>query len=204
MSPRRYQLGRRLEATAQTRASILAAARELLAAGEGVTGFTIDAVARQAGVARMTVYYQFGSKVGLLEALTDDLAARGRMDRLAAAFGQPDAHSALAAFIAAFAHFWGTDRLATRRLRALAALDKDFEQVVRARDERRREGLRVMLRRVAEEHGRPTSEAFEEAVELLFTLTSFETFDSLAGAARTPEEVAPVVLRLGWAALGLG
>jgi AcrR family transcriptional regulator len=204
MSPRRYTLGRRKEATEQTRASILAAARELLTAGGSFTGFTIDAVARQAGVARMTVYYQFGSKVGLLEALSDDLAARGQMERLAEAFRQPDVDYALGEFITTFARFWGADRFVTRRLRALAALDTDFEQVVRARDERRREGLRVLVQRLVRERGQPPAAAFDETVELLFTLTSFETFDTLAGDTRTPENVSGPIRTLAFAALELG
>jgi AcrR family transcriptional regulator len=203
VSPRQYHLGRRQEATEQTRASIIAAARELLAASAGFSAFTIDAVARQAGVARMTIYYQFGSKVGLLEALSDDLAARGHMERLADAFRRPEALDALGQLIAAFARFWGADRLATRRLRALAALDTDFAQVVRARDERRREGLRVITRRIAVEHGRPPVEYLDEAIDVLFTLTSFETFDALAGDAHTPEDMVPVVERLARAFLGL-
>src|SRR5579872_5055175 len=120
--PRPYRLGQRQVATDQTRARIIAAARELLSAGDGFAGFSVEAVARQADVARMTVYYQFGSKVGLLEALSDDLAARGGMERLAEAFRQPDALQALDAFIAVFGRFWSADRLATRRLRGLAAL----------------------------------------------------------------------------------
>ena len=110
MSPRPYRLGQRQAATDETRARVLAAARELLAASNGLAGFSIEAVARQAGVARMTVYYQFGSKPGLLEALFDDLAARGQIgEHLAAAFRRPDALQALAGFIAAFAHFWAAD-----------------------------------------------------------------------------------------------
>src|SRR5438876_585864 len=102
MSPRPYRSVQRQVAAEQTRARIIAAARELLVASEGFSGFTIDAVARQAGVARMTVYYQFGSKLGLLEALFDDLAARGQMQQLAAAFQQPDALVGLAEYIAVF------------------------------------------------------------------------------------------------------
>lgn len=196
MSPRPYRMGRRQEAAEQTRASILMAARELLAESGGFSGFTIDAVARQAGVARMTVYYQFGSKVGLLEALSDDLAARGRMDRLAAAFQQADPLTALDDFVATFAHFWSANRLVMRRLRALAALDPDFEHVVRARDERRREGASVLIRRLAERGGHPDMEAVEEVVTILYALTSFETFDTLAGAALTLESVTPIVQRL--------
>ncbi len=48
----------------------------------GLFGFTVDAVAREAGVARMTVYYQFGSKAGLLEAIFDSLAVRGGAEEL--------------------------------------------------------------------------------------------------------------------------
>jgi AcrR family transcriptional regulator len=201
--PRPYRLGQRQAATEQTRARIIAAARELLMAGGGSGGFSIDAVARQAGVARMTVYYQFGSKLGLLEGLFDDLAARGGMERLAAAFARPDPLDALAEFIATFGRFWSSDRLVIRRLRSLAALDPEFEQGVRARDEWRRGGLRVLLGRLAEQYGRPAPESLDEAVDLLHTQTSFETFDTLAGTTRSPEEVVPLVQRLARAALGL-
>ncbi len=204
MSPRPYQLGQRQAAADETRARILAAARELLVSSAGFAGFSMEAVARQADVARMTVYHQFGSKVGLLEALMDDLAARGQMDRLAAAFHQPEALDALDMFIAAFGRFWSSDRLAVRRLRGLATLDPEIEQALRVRDEWRRQGLRVIMQRIAESYGRPAPEAVDEAIDLLFTLTSFETFDTLAGAARTPEAVIPQVQRLARAALGIG
>src|SRR5205807_3910390 len=105
---------------------------------DGFSGFTIDAVARQAGVARMTVYYQFGSKLGLLEALFDDLAARGQMQQLATAFQQPDPVVALAEYIAVFGHFWTSDRRMIRRLHGVAALDPEVELGLRAREERRR------------------------------------------------------------------
>ncbi|HLZ22835.1 MAG TPA: helix-turn-helix domain-containing protein [Ktedonobacterales bacterium] len=203
MSPRPYQLGRRQEATEQTRSSILAAARELLMTTGSFSGFTVDAVARQAGVARMTVYYQFGSKVGLLEALTDDLATRGQMDRLASAFRQSEPLDTLAEFITTFGRFWSTDRLITRRLRALAALDADFAHVVRARDERRREGARVIVSRLTAAYGKPAAEALDEAVAVLYTLTAFETFDTLIGPAHEPVDVAPLVNRIARAALGL-
>src|SRR6516162_674589 len=155
MSPRPYRLGQRQVATEQTRARILTAARELLLSSDGFSGFSIDAVARQADVARMTVYHQFGSKIGLLEALSDSLAAHGGMEQLANAFRQPGPLDALDEYIRVFSRFWQSDRLVTRRLRALSALDPDFEQVVRARDERRRQGLRVIVQRLVEKYGTP-------------------------------------------------
>src|SRR5438128_2509681 len=178
MSPRPYRLGQRQATTDQTRARILSAARELLMQSDG---FSIDAVARQADVARMTVYHQFGSKIGLLEALSDALAVQGGMEQLASAFRKPDPLDALDTYIAVFGRFWDADRLVTRRLRALAALDPDFEHVIRARDERRRQGVRVITQRLVEQQILSPSTPHDEIVDVLFTLSSFETFDTLAG-----------------------
>ena len=203
MSPRPYRLGQRQAATEQTRTRILTATRELLMASDGFSGFSIDAVARQADVARMTVYHQFGSKIGLLEALSDSLAAHGGMEQLANAFRRSEPLDALDEYITVFSRFWDSDRLVTRRLRALAALDADFEQVIRARDERRRQGLRVIVQRLVEKHGRPAPEAVEEVINVLYTLIGFECFDTLAGSTRSIEEVTPIVRRLAHAALGL-
>ncbi len=201
MSPRPYRLGQRQAATEQTRARILSAARDLLMSPDGYARFSIEAVARQADVARMTVYHQFGSKVGLLEALCDSLAASGGMEQLATAFRQPDPLDALNQYLLVFSRFWDVDRLVTRRLRALAALDPDFAQVIRARDERRRQGVRAITQRLLEQQILPPGASVDEIVDVLFTLSSFETFDTLAGPTRSLQEVAPLVCGLARAAL---
>jgi AcrR family transcriptional regulator len=204
MSPRPYQLGKRQVHIDEGRRRVLDAARSLLRDATSYTAFTVDAVARKADVARATVYYQFGSKTGLLEALCDDLADAGHMADLAHAFTAADPADGLAPFVTGFARLWAADRLAIRRLRALAALDPDVGAVIAARDQRRLDGLRVLLTRLA-----PDSDALdpgssghtEQTARLLHTLTSFETFDTLAGADRDPTDVAPVVLGLARAAL---
>src|SRR5713101_2946095 len=203
MSPRPYRLGQRQASTDQTRTRIITAARELLMAADGFSGFSIDAVARKADVALMTFYHQFGSKIGLLEALSDSLAAHGGMEQLASAFHRSEPLETLDEYITVFGRFWQSDRLVTRRLRSLAALDPDFEQVIQARDERRRHGLRVICQRLVEKYGRPSAEVFDETVNVLYTLISFECFDILAGHSRSIEEVVPVVQRLAQAALRL-
>ncbi len=206
MSPRPYQLGQRKAASDQTRARILAAARTLLMAPDGYSRFSIETVARQADVARMTVYHQFGSKTGLLEGLCDSLAASGGMEQLASAFQQAEPLAALNRYIEVFGQFWEVDRLVMRRLRALAALDPDFEQVIRTRDEWRRKGVRALLQKMVERQLFSFDESgkiFDEIVDVLFTLTSFETFDALAGPSHTLEEVVPVVQQLVKAAIGL-
>lgn len=105
------------------------------------------------------------------------------------AFTQPDPEKALALFIATFGRFWTAHRPIHRRLRALAALDAGLERTLRAREEWRRPGLRKLVARMQQGH------ATEDTVDLLFMLTSFQTFDLLAGATRTPAEVTPIVLR---------
>jgi len=187
MSPRPYRLGQRQVAADETRARVLAAARDQL---KEETSFSIDAVARRADVARMTVYYQFGSKRGLLEALFDLLAARGGMQQLPSAFQQRDPIAALERLIDILAKFWSSDRVVLRRLRATAALDPELDQVLRERNEGRRNALRVMVSRLPAA-GMPLA----ETVDLLYTLSSFENFDVLAGPDRTPEAVAPLIKR---------
>jgi AcrR family transcriptional regulator len=199
--PRPYRLGQRQAAAEQTRARILTAARDLLMSPDGYSRFSIEAVARQADVARMTVYHQFGSKIGLLEALCDTLAASGGMEHLATAFRQPNPLDALNEYLLVFGRFWEADRLVMRRLRALAGLDPDFEQVIRARDAWRRQGISVIAQRLVEQLGPLPEAARDELVDVLFTLSSFETFDTLAGSTRSLEEVAPLVARLARAAL---
>jgi AcrR family transcriptional regulator len=203
MNQRPYRLGQRQAAADQTRSRIVAAARELLAAPDGVSGFTVDAVAAQSGVARMTIYNQFGSKPGLLEALLDDLAVRGLVARLRLIFGQAEPSEALNGLIAAFVGFWSSDRIVIRRIHGLASTDQEIERVLRARDERRREILRGIVGRLAEEGNKPSPKARDEVIDVLHTLTSFETFDSLAGSTRSLEEVTSLMRRLARAALSL-
>jgi AcrR family transcriptional regulator len=203
MSPRPYQLGQRQAAIEKTRARIISATRELLMENSGYARFSIDAVARQADVARMTVYHQFGSKIGLLEALCDSLAASGGMQQMATAFSQSEPLDALKEYLLVFGHFWNVDRLVMRRLRALAALDPDFEQVIRTRDEWRRRGVRVIAERFAVRNSLTPGESLDKTIDILFTLSSFETFDTLAGPTQSMEDVAILVYELARAALNL-
>lgn len=202
MSPRPYRLGRREAAGEKTRARVVSAARKVLMAPEGPAAFSIDAVAHEAGVSRMTVYYRFESRRGLLEALFDDLAARGRIGRLPGAFQQPDPVRALSEFVGVFIGFWASGRLLIRRLRGMATIDAELGQALRARDERRRHGLTVLVRRIAEQRGLPSSLTSEDVVDVLFTLTSFETFDALARGRRSVRDVRSLVERLALATLG--
>ena len=199
MSPRPYQLGKRQGQIDESRQRILDAARSLLAETDRYTAFTVDAIAKRADVARATIYYQFDSKTGLLEALCDDLAESGQLSELTTAFTNPDPLGALRDFVAAFGRFWAANRLVMRRLRALAALDPEVGGVIHARDERRRAGLAVLVGRLRDQH--LTAVAADRAANTLLALTSFETFDALADPKQELTDAVRDVIDLAEAAL---
>lgn len=182
MSPRPYNLGQRQGQIDRVRRQILDAARALLREATSYAAFSVEAVAKRADVARATVYYQFDSKTGLLEALCDDLAEAGQMSELALVFTNPDPDGALSALVACFGRFWDADRVVMRRLRALGALDPDVGAVIVARDQRRREGLAVLVERITRSAGPPSTVDSERVVRVLHALTGFETFDALVPA----------------------
>jgi AcrR family transcriptional regulator len=186
MSPRTYQSERRQSATNETRSRILEAARSLLSRA-GVPTFTIDAVAEGANVARMTVYYQFGSKPGLIAALSDDLASRGGIDRLPQAFMVPDPMAGLEILVQVFMHLWESERLVIQRLRALSALDPDFSDH-EDRNQRRRQAITVLLRRLS-----PPPGDLDDMADLLTAMTSFESYETLATSGRDAEAAARLI-----------
>jgi AcrR family transcriptional regulator len=203
MSPRPYRSSLRDAAAAGTRARILEAARQLLASEGGLRDFSVDAVAGQAGVARMTVYYQFKSKRGLLEAVFDDLAARGGLESLARAFTNPDPLLGLDEFVVTFCRFWDTHRPVIRRAGAAAVLDPELEVTLNARNERRRDGLRVLIGRLREDAGAAKLGDLDDEVDVLMALTSFATFDLLA-TTRRPRQVAALMSQVARAILLAG
>jgi AcrR family transcriptional regulator len=201
--PRPYRLGQRQADSDQTRQRILTAARDLLIAPEGISSFSMEAVARRADVARMTVYYQFNNKVGLLEALSDMLARQGGMEDMPTAFTQPDARAALATYISIICRFWENQRLMARRMLALIELDAELAQMLQDRNEWRRQGLHVLIARIQAQYGRPSATAAPDIIDSLFVLLSFPCCDMLAGPARAITDITPLMQRIAWALLAL-
>jgi AcrR family transcriptional regulator len=163
--------------------------------------FTVDAIAEQAGVARMTVYHQFKSKRGLVEAISDDLAVRGGIQRLPEAFQVPDALVGLETLVQVFVRLWESERFVIRRLNALSALDPELAS--EDRNQRRRHALVVLLRRLAAQRGRPRPEELEEKADLLLVLTSFDAYESLSAGGRDPRAVADLLTSTIGEVLGL-
>jgi AcrR family transcriptional regulator len=186
MSPRAYNSPRRDAAASATRERIVAAAAAILGAADGIRKFSLDAVAKKAGVTRLTVYNQFGSRRTLMEAVFDERAARGGLNRIVEAMQDPDPQAALRRIIGIFCDFWNSDPGTMRLLHAAGASDAEFAESVHERNERRRSVLSVVVRRLAEGRALPPK-ALGNLVDALFALTSFAFFWQLTAGKRTAE-----------------
>lgn len=183
MSKRSYRQTRRAEATEGTRTQIVVAARHQLVSGDP---FTIDAVARRAGVTRATVYAQFSTRDDLREAVFDQLAESGGLTQIPRAFVEPDPMEGLRILVEIFCGFYTAHRATLRRLNALAALASTASGRQENRNDRRRQALTVLVGNIAASsayHGLDV----EKTVSTIQALTSFEFFDQIAHG---PQDVA--------------
>jgi AcrR family transcriptional regulator len=200
--PRAYRLGQRKASADETRARIIAGARELLLSEGGYRNFTMDAIARHTNVARMTVYYQFQSKTGLFEALADDIAERGKIrENLQAAFACEDAREGVYRLIDAFVHFWLSDGDVLRKLRALSELDSESHAT--ERDAWRIDAIRNMLARVKQQYRLPQA-MIRRATDALGMLTTFDSAEALARAGVGEREISARIRALVYQSLDWG
>src|SRR3954449_1617354 len=109
MTKRNYVSSARASAAAETRERIIAAGARLLRKDSSIANFSLDVVAKAAGVTRLTVYNQFGSRRGLLEAVFDDIALKGGLLGIIDAMEMPDPGAALDRLVEIFCSFWDRD-----------------------------------------------------------------------------------------------
>ena len=192
MTKRPYRSRTRAEAADETRRRITVAAAVVLRA-KGAGGFSLESVAREAGVARLTVYNQFGSRRALLEAVFDDRAASGGLHRLREAMTRSDPRAALSELVEIFCGFWSSDQASLGSLHAATSGDAEFETALRERNERRRKAIAVLIGRLASQ-GAVAKKATRDLTDLLFVLTSFQTYAELA-AGRTADAACALIWR---------
>jgi AcrR family transcriptional regulator len=193
MSPRPYRSQSRRAGSEKTRERIIDAAMDILSSEDGLAAFSAEAVARRAGVARMTVYYQFGSRGGLLEAAFDAQAARRGLSAIAEAFRTADPAEGILVLVRTFCRFWSSAPPAMQRLHWAAGLDPEIEERIRARNERRRQALRGLIDKLVA-GGRLDAGKSGDVVDRLFVLTSASTYyELIAGGRRTGDEVQAVL-----------
>ena len=190
---RPYKLGKRLENSDHKRAAILNEAKSQLES-KGFLQLTMDSLARESGVTRQTVHNLFGTKTGVLEALFDQLALDGGMERMRAVMQQTDTEAMLAGFVEVFSGFWVKDRLLLRRIHGIAAIDPELGAVLDARNQRRQMAAARVVDHLSRRSGRKGTEDRAQRIAALYALTSFEFFDALAEGCGEGEDVAGLVL----------
>lgn len=190
MDKRRYRQTRRAEAADATRTRILEAARASLERGP-VGALRVEEVAREAGVARSTVYVLFGSRAGLFDALGRYLRDAAGFEALIAASRLPDAIDNLRASQRAAVAMYARLPDLARGLFTLAAIDPDGVAAVAAIEDGRRPGMRRLAEALAAQGYLREDITVDEAVDLLTVITSFGSFDELfTGSGLQPEVVA--------------
>ena len=200
MPKRHYVSSVRAAAAAEKRDRVIEAATRLLRENDSIAAFSLDAVAKAAGVTRLTVYNQFGSRRAVLEAVFDAVAVRGGLHRLAEAMTDSDPHLALARIITIFCEFWSFDPGALGLLHAVGSSNPEFAESVNSRNERRRKLLSGLVRRIAQDAPAQRAplqpKAQRDLVDILFALTSFAFFSQLTAGGRTAEAACRMVQEL--------
>jgi AcrR family transcriptional regulator len=189
---RPYTLGKRLENSDHKRAAILDAARSQVVSN-GFLQLTMDSLARASGITRQTVHNLFGTKTGVLEALFDQLALDGGMERMRTVMQQTDAEAMLAEFVEVFTGFWAKNRLLLRRIHGIAAIDPELGAVLDARDRRRQMAAARVVDQLCRREGKRETEDRRKRIATLYALTSFEFFDALAESCAGEGDVAGLV-----------
>ena len=184
MKKRAYVSSVRSEAAAEKRDRVIEAAAKLLREDASIARFSLDTVAKAAGVTRLTVYNQFGSRRGLLEAVFDDIARQGGLHEIADAMAMPDPLKALDRVVEIFCGFWAGDA-AIGRLHEAMATDPEFAEALLERNERRRKLVGMLVGRVAAQTA--SRRAREDAVDMIFALTSYPMFAMLNRGRPTSE-----------------
>jgi AcrR family transcriptional regulator len=179
VATRRYEQKARAQAAEETRRRILDAMYERVRAAPS-EAVSVDRVAKDAGVARSTVYLVFGSRAGLFDALGRDVMERAGYAELLQAVRHDDAREHMRGGLAAGARMYAAEPDVIRALYGMARLDPDAVGGAMARIEAERSrGMRRLADRLAEQGLLREDVSAEEAAHILWVIASFESFDLL-------------------------
>lgn len=170
----------RAAGVARNRRNILASARAHLIR-TGWRKLSLEEVARDAGVTRVTIYRQFTSRLGLLDAVAEDLANRADLvARIRAAIAAPDPVAAFTAVVSELCRFWHTDPQLLRRLISLSAVDPEADQVIAAREAWRHDQVALVVRGLVDADRLRAPFDERQAAAAVGTVTGFPACDQLA------------------------
>lgn len=143
----------------------------------------MESLAKASGVTRQTIHNLFGTRTSVLETLFDQIARDAGMERMRDVMMTSDAGTMLDGFIDAFSNFWAKNRLLLKRIHGIAAVDPEFGEAIKARNQRRKMGAT----RVIEHFGDSVRGQKSETIACLVALTSFEFFEALVESLGTVE-----------------
>lgn len=195
MSPRRYEQQLRAESAAQTRRRILDAAHDRLRTSP-VERVTVERVARDAGVSRATIYLVFGDRTGLFDAIGADLLERSGFEEVMRAVEEPDSALALDRFVHASTQMYAHNQDVMRSLFAMARIDPSaLGGAITRMENGRNHGMRQLAERLHDSQLLRPDTSVDEAADLLWVLSSFDSYDQLhVGRRRTTTQVAHILL----------
>ncbi len=188
---RRYQSPQRDKGVDETRRRIVDAARSLLLAG-GYRSMTMTSLASTAGVSPQTVYNAVGGKAAVVKAVYDLLLAgdaepvpMSERPEFRAMSDAPDRATMLAAYAAMSRRIMvGVGPLLAQLIYTSPAADPVIADLMSTIEAERRTGNTHMVTALQEKHGLPRGTSLEEAVDVVWTLTSPEVADRLLRRCR--------------------
>jgi AcrR family transcriptional regulator len=175
MAPRRYVSANGRRASARTVERVLDAAAELVAEDAFHTA-TIDDLAARAAVSRATVFSRFGSKLGVLEALSLRCAGGPEMRAIRDAHALEDPVEAVNAAIDAACDLWETQGFILIQLKAIVVLEPQASALIEAQQQDQRAGKQHLARGLAKAGLLRPGWSHARAAATLHVLTSVETF----------------------------
>lgn len=186
----------RTRAVEAARARAVQAAYELLLQPE-CHELGLDAVARRAGVTRVTLYNHFGSRSLLLLELFQELGRRMGAKRIHTAMRLADPLLAMTAVIRESTRGLWREQQAIRKLFAFSVLDEELYREIERAERARRRSLLHLAERLSE--AQKLVLGSRDAAALLAQLTSFQAFEALAfdSGARLVEQRLQHLARAG-------
>ena len=175
MPSRRYTSTRGSASAAQTSERVLDAAADLVAEDAFHTA-TMDDLARRAGVARATVFSRFGSKLGVLEALSLRCAGGPEMRAIREAQAVDDPVAAVDALLLAGCDLWEKEGYIMVQLKAIVVLEPDASAIIEGQYDDQRRGMEAIARGLHGAGRLGEGWTVARAAAALHALTSVEAF----------------------------